>query len=81
MSSPLLWTSTQFQNWKTDCTKHIANRQPFAVQDVYRPEQEKFCVNLCELHHYKWERIKHGFVCLPPPLEATPVQPSQSGPL
>jgi hypothetical protein len=65
MSIPL-WTSTQFQNWKTDCGKHIASHQAFEVQDVYRPEQETFCVTLCEQHHYTWEWQKHNIVCTPP---------------
>jgi len=66
MSSPLLWTSTQLQNWKTDCTKHIASHLAFEVQDVYRPEYEMFCADLCEQHHYTWARQRHSIVCTPP---------------
>jgi hypothetical protein len=66
MSGPLVWTSTQFQNWKTDCTKHMGSHLPFELQDVYRPEYETFCVNLCEQHRYTWELQGHTIVCTPP---------------
>ena len=52
MNSPSLWTSTQFQNWKTDCAKCTSTHAPFAVIDVNNPEQEAFCFELCELQHY-----------------------------
>ena len=62
----LFWTSTQFQDWKSDCTKHIANHLVFEVQDIYRPEYEKFCVDLCEQHHYTLVMQKHTAICTPP---------------
>jgi hypothetical protein len=66
MTALPVWTSTQFQNWKTDCTKHMAGHLPFEVQDVFRPEQETYCVDLCEQHRYTWERQGHGIFCTPP---------------
>lgn len=64
-SPPPLWTSTQFQNWKADCAKHITQRQPFEVQDVYRPEHETFCILVCEQNHYAWQRKKLSIFCAP----------------
>lgn len=65
LSPPPLWTSTQFQNWKADCTKHITQQQAFEVQDVYRPEHESFCILVCEQNHYVWQRKKQSIFCTP----------------
>jgi hypothetical protein len=66
MSSTPLWTSTQFQNWKTDCTKAIANRQAIEVRNLVNPEQEAFCIDICELHQYTCVLEKRTAFCRPP---------------
>ena len=75
MNATLLWTSPQFQNWKTDCTKCIASDLPFEVRDVYQPEQEQFCISLCGQHGYAWKRQNRSILCSPavPTGEVAPV--------
>jgi hypothetical protein len=65
MSNIALWTSTQFQDWKADCVKYLATRQPFEVRDVYKPEHEMFCVDLCGQHQYTCVKQRHTAVCSP----------------
>ena len=67
-----LWTSTQFQNWKTDCTKYVGTHQRFQVQDVYKPEHEQFCANVCELHHYSSVLKNRIVFCTPDSSLGTP---------
>ena len=66
MNSAAVWTSTQFQNWKTDCTKYMATQQSFEVRDVYRSGDEDYCVSHCQAHSYTCVMQKHTAVCSPP---------------
>jgi hypothetical protein len=59
------WTSTQFHNWKADCTKFVANHQAFEVRDVFNPEQEDFYVALCAGHGYTYAPASCSVICTP----------------
>jgi len=65
MNAAPLWTSTQFQNWKSDCAKCTATHKAFEVIDVNNSEQAAFCAGLCELHHYTYVLAKCVAHCTP----------------
>jgi hypothetical protein len=60
------WTSTQFHNWKSDCSKFVAGNKDFEVRDIFTADQESFYVGLCDRSGYTFTRTRQSVMCISP---------------